>query len=103
MAAPASSCPDHLGLTGVDGNWHRGATGEFRHDRHDATNLLLRVDLGSPRSGGLPPDIDDARSVLDHLERTGDCSIERAVAATVRERIRGDIQNAHDDGRAEIE
>ena len=93
LCAERESAPRDLGLRRVDRDRHL-ARQPLQH-RHDATQLLLDRDALRPGPRRLAADVHDRRSVVDHAPgRVGrDVGIE--VHAAVRERVRGDVDDAH--------
>src|SRR6185437_14080460 len=59
--------------------------------------------LMSPPSPPLPPHIDDGRPLLRHLHSALNGIIQPYELPPIRERVRRDIQHAHDDGPLEPE
>ena len=85
------------GLVGVDG--HHDVLRQRAHGldhRHDAVDLLVRVDRRAVRHVGLAADVDDARAGRDELPRAAHPRFERALAGPVRERVRRRVEDAHE-------
>ena len=91
--------PRDVGLARV----HRdGNVGELVDDpadhRHDAADLLIgRHDLRA-RPGGLAADVEQIGAVDHHLARVLHRVVDIGVHATVRERVRRDVHDPHDQG-----
>lgn len=102
---------DHVGTVG-DGFARCGAAvgvhgegnigGVFQRLQHgdEAAAFFVGGDLRVSGTGGFGADVDDVAAVLHHGEGVFDCGIDAVVASAVGERIRGDVQNAHDEGRS---
>ena len=90
MASRATS-----GLVGVDRD--ERTAGEGLENRQHAPQLLGGVDRLGARACGLAADVEDVGAVLEHLPAGvhGPCGIE--AAAAVGERVRRDVDDAHDE------
>ena len=70
--------------------------GQGLDDGADARPLLVRADARRIRAGRLPAHVDKVRSGGHHLPRMAQSGGHVRVASPVRERIRGDVEDAHD-------
>ena len=88
----------HVGLPGVD----RDGDGRMLLDepldhRPNAAQLLLRRDGLGARAGRLAADVQDVRTVVDHLGRMRHRGGPIEEPSAVGERVRGDVQDPHDE------
>ncbi len=92
----------HLGVTRI----HRYADALRRqlcHHIPDAVPFLGRCHLARARTRGFATHVDDGSALFHHLARMGHCRFHIGELAPVAERVRGNVQHAHDDGRASVE
>jgi hypothetical protein len=72
--------------------------GQGRHDRHDAQCLLGGIDGLVSRTCGLPADVEQVRTLVDHGAPAGDGGLDRircAEQAVAGEGVRGDVEDPH--------
>ena len=85
------------GVTGVYGD---EGVGKFAADGGDdgggAAFLQLRGDGGGTGASGLPADVDDVGSLVQHAPCMFNCGGYGIIGATVGEGVGGDVENAHD-------
>ena len=71
---------------------------ESLHDRNHPGALLFERHRRRARARGFAAHVDDPGAVSAHLFRPGNSVRQGIVFAAVRQGIRGDVENAHDDG-----
>ncbi len=86
------------GLIGIDRDRHLEVALKALEDRNQAAELFGFGDPGGAGPGGFGTDINDVRSLLFELDGAGEGAVGVGVLAAVGEGIRGDIQDAHDEG-----
>ncbi len=92
--------PGHGRLRRVDGEDRLRLPRKLAEHRQDPPQLLLRRDRFRPGARGLSADVYDRRAVLRHPESALRRLQGRAERAAVRERVRRDVQDPHDQRRA---
>jgi len=70
--------------------------GKLFDDLNDARCLDPGIDPRGAGPGGLATDVDDLRACGGQCQTVGDGGVGIQVAPAIRERIVGDVQNAHD-------
>ena len=96
-ARPRWRPPRRRGLRRVDRDPHLAGERRARPARH-ARSSSRRVDRRGPGAGRLAPDVDDVCALADHLMPAGYRGLGVQVAATIEERVGGDIQHSHHSG-----
>ena len=82
-------------LRGVDG--HHGTVGDQGlQNGHHPAQLLDRRHRHRAGPGRLASDVEQIRSLLDHLPSGGYCGSRVEMEATIREGVRGDVDHSHD-------
>src|SRR5207247_5064516 len=64
--------------------------------------LLLRFHGPRPGAGGLPADVEEVRALLRQAQSMGDGRLFAEMRPTVRERVRSDVQDPHDEGAPDL-
>ncbi len=96
--------PGHGGLGRVDGDEGPALAAQAGDDRDDAGGLLGLGHGPGAGAGALAPDVDDVGAFGDERQAVGDGPGGIGVPAAVRERIGGDVDDAHEPGPgAELE
>ena len=85
----------HLGLGGVDADRHGHLRSQAFDHRHHATKLFFDLHFGGAGSGGFAADVEHVGALLHQPQRMRDGGIGRVMRATVGERVRGDVDDAH--------
>lgn len=83
-------------IVGVNGKGNLQPAGESFDHRHHAGDFFLDRHLNMPGPGGLTADVDDRRAFGRHLRRLTKGGFQCLMSATIEERVRGDVQDAHD-------
>src|SRR5215472_1371821 len=91
----------HAGPHRVHADRKPGA-GELRDDRADPAQFLRLVDPLGPRAGRLAPDVYDVGSLGGEPEAMGHRGSGLEPRAAVGERVRGDVDDAHDQAAARV-
>src|SRR5690606_29486577 len=92
-----------LGLGRVDRDRHRATARERLDHRHDARDLIARVDRRRPRARRLATDVEQVGALGDEAQAMLDSAPCIEEFAAVRERIGGHVDDAGDAGPAEVE
>ena len=98
--APASSAAAATAARVVSMLTGTPAVGELADDRHDPGDLGVGVDAAGARAGRLAADVDRRAAPCARMsERVRDRGVPVGIAAAVGERVRRDVEDAHDHGR----
>src|SRR5262249_45357284 len=81
---------------GVDREWHFEFKRELRKDRFNAGELFIFCDRQGAGPCRLASDIDDVATRRRHLLRMRQGGFHADILPTVRERIRRQVKNTHD-------
>ena len=84
-------------LVGVDGERDAHLSSQAVDDRHHPPPFLGVVDRIGAGPGRLAANVDDVGAVIDHPQTGVDRGWQVEQSATVRERIGGDVDHAHDE------
>src|SRR5439155_9453920 len=91
----------HRRLHRVDRKRHVHLDRQVTDDRPDAAPLFLCGNCIGPWPRRFASDVEKVRPLLDQLDAVAQRSVRLEVAAAVRERIGGDVQDAHHAGPVE--
>ncbi len=93
----------HLRLEGVDADRHGGAGRKLFDHRQHALQFFFHRHRRGTRAARLATDIEQVGALLHQLQAVGHGRVGAVVRATIGERIRGDIDDAHDPGAVQAQ
>jgi len=91
----------HLRIARIDGQRDTGACRQTFDDGQHAPAFVFDTERLGARTGRLPTDVQEIRSLRLELKPVRDGGIDYKIATTVGETVRGDINHAHDAGLIE--
>ena len=92
----------HVNVTRVD-RYDGALLRQRAHHRQHATSLLVRTHRSKARTRGLPANIDDVGTLVQHLQAVCNGGVGVKVLAAVAKTIGRDVENTHDAGSVELE
>ena len=92
----------HVNVTRVD-RYDGTLLCQRAHHRQHATSLLVRTHRSKARTRGLPANIDDVGTLVQHLQAVCNGGVGVKVLAAVAKTIGRDVENTHDAGSIKLE
>ena len=96
VGAGTHRSPRCRGVQGIDRNGD-ALCAQRLDDRQDAALFFFEGHGRSPRPRRLTADVDDVGPLPHQFARPCDCDLGVEILATIAERVRGDVEHAHDE------